>query len=454
MYKSKMWVIGLIIMGLFLSGCDALQQLESGTANNQSTQTGIVSGTFNALEVQISSQQGGKVIEVNADLGQSVEQDDVLIRLDTKMLESQIQQAEAAVTVAQTTVDQALLAEEQAKQQVEELRQQLRISYFDQIGTFWLQENPTDYDLPGWYFSRQEELNAAIRELDAAESALSDEQENLQAELEKTNNVDLVAAEERLAAAREAYQIADRVLQAAQDVRDNQELEDAAQMQFDSAEAELEAAQQGYDRLFTSDVADTIREIRGRLAAAQRRYDLAQQEVDSLQNGPFSLKLESAQLQVKQAAISVEQAKANLEQTKASLALLKTQKDQYSISAPISGVVLARTIEPGEILSPGASALVIGQLDTLTLKVFLPEDQYGAVDLGKTVNITVDSYPNQTFKGEVVYIADQAEYTPRNVQTIEGRRSTVYAIEIRVDNVNQMLKPGMPADVKVSDLID
>jgi multidrug resistance efflux pump len=79
--------------------------------------------------------------------------------------------------------------------------------------------------------------------------------------------------------------------------------------------------------------------------------------------------------------------------------------------------------------------------------VYIPETEYGKVKLGDQVSITVDSFPGETFIGNVVYISDQAEFTPRNVQTIEGRKTTVYAVKLSVPNPDLELKPGMPADV-------
>jgi HlyD family secretion protein len=79
--------------------------------------------------------------------------------------------------------------------------------------------------------------------------------------------------------------------------------------------------------------------------------------------------------------------------------------------------------------------------------VYLPEDSYGQVKLGQVARVTVDSYTGTTFPASVVHIADQAEFTPRNVQTVEGRRTTVYAIKLDVPNPDGKLKPGMPADV-------
>jgi membrane fusion protein YbhG len=104
-------------------------------------------------------------------------------------------------------------------------------------------------------------------------------------------------------------------------------------------------------------------------------------------------------------------------------------------------------VEPDEMLSPGAAAFVIGQLDTLELVVYLPEDRYGQVKLGQTAQVHVDSYPDVAFTGTVIHIADQAEFTPRNVQTMEGRRTMVFAVKLSLPNAEGRLKPGMPADV-------
>lgn len=80
--------------------------------------------------------------------------------------------------------------------------------------------------------------------------------------------------------------------------------------------------------------------------------------------------------------------------------------------------------------------------------VYLPEDRYGRVKLGQAARVTVDSYPDQVFTGAVVHIADQAEFTPRNVQTAEGRKVMVFAVRLSLANPDGKLKPGMPADVR------
>jgi len=120
------------------------------------------------------------------------------------------------------------------------------------------------------------------------------------------------------------------------------------------------------------------------------------------------------------------------------------------IRTPIDGVLLTRAIEPGEIATPGGTLVVVGDLHTLTLTVYVPEDRYGQLYLGQTYPVSVDSFSGQSFQGRISHIADQAEFTPRNVQTVQGRKNTVYAVRLTLDNPDLALKPGMPADVHLA----
>jgi HlyD family secretion protein len=121
--------------------------------------------------------------------------------------------------------------------------------------------------------------------------------------------------------------------------------------------------------------------------------------------------------------------------------------NEEQIRAPIDGVVLDRLVQPGEIVAPGSTLLNVANLTSLTLTVYIPEDRYGQFSLGQTYPISVDSFPGVVFSGEVTHIADQAEFTPRNVQTVEGRKATVYAIRLTISNPYKALKPGMPAEL-------
>jgi multidrug resistance efflux pump len=104
-------------------------------------------------------------------------------------------------------------------------------------------------------------------------------------------------------------------------------------------------------------------------------------------------------------------------------------------------------VQPGEVIQAGMTAVTLAKLDTLTVTVFISEDRYGEVRLGDSAALSVDSFPGKTFTASVTRIADQAEYTPRNVQTKEERQTTVFAVELSVENPEGDLKPGMPVDV-------
>ncbi len=151
------------------------------------------------------------------------------------------------------------------------------------------------------------------------------------------------------------------------------------------------------------------------------------------------------QLAAAQAQIEVAQAQAGA--AAAAIDVLKVQVDRLTLKAPLTGVVLKRSIEPGEVVLPGASLIQIGDMTNLYIVVYVAENRYGEVKLGQTAQVKVDSFPGETFTGTVAHIADQAEFTPRNVQTAEGRATTVFAVRLDVTNTDGKLKPGMPADV-------
>lgn len=118
-----------------------------------------------------------------------------------------------------------------------------------------------------------------------------------------------------------------------------------------------------------------------------------------------------------------------------------------NIRSPIDGIVLLRAADPGEITTAGGSLLVVADLSTVNMTVYVPESQYGQIYLGQDLAVIVDSFPGNVYIGTVTRIADEAEFTPRNAQTIQNRKNTVYAVKLTIQNPNLDLKPGMPADV-------
>ena len=186
---------------------------------------------------------------------------------------------------------------------------------------------------------------------------------------------------------------------------------------------------------------------RAEVSIAQERYYSALDYQRKLQTGEQSIAVSAAQGALSQAQAAADQAQTAVEQAQANLDFIDTQIAKLDVYAVMDGVILTRNVEPGEFVQPGATALTMADLTDLTITVYVPEDRYGQVSLGQTAEVSVDSFPGEIFTATVVHMADQAEFTPRNVQTVEGRSSTFYAIKLKVDDPQGKLKIGMPADV-------
>ena len=121
------------------------------------------------------------------------------------------------------------------------------------------------------------------------------------------------------------------------------------------------------------------------------------------------------------------------------------------LQAPRAGTVTRTHAEPGETLAAGRPVLTLTDLARPWVRVYIPEHEIGRVRLGAPATITVDSHPGESIDGRVRYVAPQAEFTPKNVQTKEQRVKLVFAVDVEAANARGILKPGMPADVRIVD---
>jgi HlyD family secretion protein len=144
----------------------------------------------------------------------------------------------------------------------------------------------------------------------------------------------------------------------------------------------------------------------------------------------------------------LEQSRINVQAAQATLDLLDDEITKMTVIAPVDGVVMTRSVNPGSVVSPGTELLSLARLNDLTITVYIPEESYAKIKLGKTAAVSVDAYPGKKFNAVVAYISIQPVFIPRTVQTVSGSRSTVYAIELQVQDLNGKLKPGMSADVE------
>lgn len=345
------------------------------------------SGTIEATDVVIAPEQGGRVVGVLAAAGENVTAGQPLVQLDTTLLEGQLAQAQAQLAAAQANY--AMLA-----------------------------AGPT------------------AAQLSAAETAVTRAQAQLDAVTEQRDEVEtqLADVEEQIADLQRQIAETTAQLQGAQATLQGTGAAEAqtAVTQAQSALAGLNAQLAMAQQLQTA-LTSQRQLLNSQITVAESGVDAAQAQLDLLAAGARPEQLAAAQAQV--------------DAVQATVNLLETQIGRQTLTAPMDGVVLARAVQPGEVAMPGAALLVIGELGDLAITVFVPEDRYGRIQLGQEATITVDSFPGETFTGTVRRIADRAEFTPRNVQTAEGRASTVFAIELAISDGAGKLKPGMPADV-------
>jgi len=145
----------------------------------------------------------------------------------------------------------------------------------------------------------------------------------------------------------------------------------------------------------------------------------------------------------------IEQARARLELTKAALAEAETRLSYATVNSPLSGVVLSKNVEPGEYVSAGTPIVTVADLDNIWVRAYINETDLGRVKVGQRARVTTDSYPHKVYDGRVAFVASQAEFTPKMVQTEKERVKLVYRVKVDITNQNLELKPGMPADVEI-----
>jgi len=211
----------------------------------------------------------------------------------------------------------------------------------------------------------------------------------------------------------------------------------AALEQLNQAESDLERARKEFERIKTlyeqqlapassMDNAEAAYHIAD--AAATR----ARQLYELVKEGPRQEEIASARA-------AVDQARQNLE-------LSRVQVGYATLTAPISGVVLVKSAEVGEVVSPGTPVVTLGDIDHVWLRAYVNEADLGRIAWGQSVDVITDSFPGKRYHGTIGYIASEAEFTPKSVQTQKERVTLVYRIKVNLDNPKRELKPGMPAD--------
>ena len=354
----------------------------------------LISGNIELTQVDMSFKVPGKLIELNVDEGSFVKKGMVIARIDREQVERQRNRDEAGVTGAESQYQQMETSIQWQRQTLE-----------------------SDIAL------RRAEQRAAQAQLD-----------------------------QLLAGARP------------QEIQQSRAAVADAKAQHDQAQADWGRAQELFKR---DDISkqqfDQFRMRLDSTAAAQRQ---AEERLALILEGARKEDIEAARAQVARAEAAVRASEANrlelrrreedlvarradIARARAQVAITDTQLRDTVVASPIDGVVLVKSAEIGEVLAAGTTVVSIGDIEHPWLRAYINERDLGRVKLGQTAKLTSDSFPGRTYPGRISFIASEAEFTPKQIQTREERVKLVYRIKIDVDNPAHELKSNMPVDAEI-----
>jgi len=249
-----------------------------------------------------------------------------------------------------------------------------------------------------------------------------------------------------------------------------QEIE-GAEASVRRAEAELDRAKGDWDRaqvLFgNEDISRAQFEAyRAAFEASQATLEESRERSAIIREGPRKEDIEFARAAVAQARAGMELAeslkldikgneqaldtiRAEMEAVEAQIAVLDIQLEDTELISPLTGVVLVKAAEEGEVVPLGSPILVVGDLQHPWVRGYLAETDLGRVKLGDHVRVTTDSYPGKIYWARVSFISSEAEFTPKQIQSEQERVKLVYRMKVDISNEDQELKLNMPVDAEI-----
>jgi len=460
----------------------------------------LASGSIEAEEVTVAAEVGGRIVEAAAGEGDTVAASDLLLRLDRQVLLAQREgaaaaagQAGAALDAAQAQLGQALAGatrEEIAAAEAAVLAAEGAVAAAEAAQTGaeiaaqsarTVEQSESSVALAEAALAQAEGMVAAAEAgLARANAQLAQVRAGARPEEIALYEAQLAQAEALYLQPRTSYdELAQHDVGGVPEEMARYQMLAAAAAR-DASQAQLDLARAGASSQEIAAGVAMVAAARAQVAIAEAGRDAAEASLVQARSAPETSEdlvgradagVSAAQAQVKVAKGQLAQAQAALDRllagaTPQEIAILQAQVSQAEAAlataeaalkavdielartdllAPSGGVVLERLVHEGELAVPGAPLFTLADLDQVTLTVYVPEAELGKVSLGQEVEVTVDAYED-VFPGQVSHIASQAEFTPKNVQTQEERVHMVFAVKIRLDNPDHLLKPGMPAD--------
>jgi HlyD family secretion protein len=354
----------------------------------------LISGNIELTEVNIAFKTAGQLVERDADEGDRVTKGQTLARLDREQLLAQRAREEANLQGARAQLAQAQTALEWQRQTLDADLEQKSA----EIGA--AQARLTELRTG----SRPEEKQEARAALDAAQAAL-----------------------ER----------AERDWERAQKLYKDDDISTAQFDEYRSRQQNAEAA---------------LRQAKERLAlvVAGPRSEVIEAASSQVQRAEAGRKMSEVNtLEVRRRDQELATRRADIARAQANIAIIDTQLAETVAVSPVDGVVLVKAADVGEILPSGTTVMTVGDIEHPWLRGYINETDLGRVKIGAPARVTTDSYPDKVYEGRVSFIAADAEFTPKQIQTEEERVKLVYRIKIDLENPNGELKSNMPANAEI-----
>lgn len=210
---------------------------------------------------------------------------------------------------------------------------------------------------------------------------------------------------------------------------------EATQSKIESINAEVEVFKEQLQ---------TARTNLNRIEALVKDSAATQQQLDDAEGKVRTLRKQIDALQVQKKSV-----RAEINATRARLNQVEQQLDDARILNPVNGTVLTTYVEPYELVAQGQPLYQIANMDTLELRIYVSGAQLPSIKLGQNVKVLIDknAEENHQLNGRISWIASEAEFTPKMIQTKEERVTQVYAVKVKVPNPEGIIKIGMPGEV-------
>lgn len=381
----------ILIVVLVLLAALGAYLLFSGRAGKNANDQIIVSGNIELTEVNIAFKTSGRLMERTVDEGDVVKKGQRIARLDRDQLLAQRDREAAGLQAANSQFAQAetALAWQKGNQAAELEQRKAELAS---------------------YAARLQELKSGSRPQEIQEAKAA---------------VDSVQSE---------FDRAKRDWDRAQTLYKNDDIStaqyDQSRNRWENAEAMLKQTKERQALVLAGPRIEQI-------DAASAQMDRARAALKMAESNALEIKRREQELPLRRAEIA---------RAAASQALIEAQLADTLAYSPVDGVVLVKAADVGEVLSAGTTIVTIGDIDHPWLRAYINETDLGRVKLGTKAKITTDSYPGKEYEGRVSFIASEAEFTPKQIQTKEERVKLVYRIKIDLQNPEQELKSNMPAD--------